>query len=101
MTNFRGRNHRCDTGPVQPDDERERLRETFDQVAESYDRIRPEYPEALFDDLVAVTGLVPGDRVIEVGCATGKATRPMARLARKIFAGRRYALALARSIRVS
>jgi len=64
---------------VQPDDERERLRETFDQVAESYDRIRPEYPEALFDELVAVTGLAPGDRVIEVGCATGKATRPMAR----------------------
>jgi SAM-dependent methyltransferase len=73
------RNHRCDTGPVRPDDERERLRETFDQVAESYDRIRPEYPEVLFDDLVALTGLLPGDRVVEVGCATGKATRPMAR----------------------
>jgi hypothetical protein len=29
------------------------------------------------------------------------ATRPMARLARKIFAGRLYALALARRIRVS
>jgi len=29
------------------------------------------------------------------------ATRTMARLARKIFAGRRYALALARRIRVS
>jgi hypothetical protein len=29
------------------------------------------------------------------------ATRPMARLARKFFAGRRYALALARRIRVS
>jgi SAM-dependent methyltransferase len=79
MTNFPARNHRCDTGPVRPDDERERLRETFDRVAESYDQVRPEYPEALFDELVAVTGLVPGDRVIEVGCATGKATRPMAR----------------------
>jgi SAM-dependent methyltransferase len=78
MTNVSARNHRCDTGTVRPDDERERLRETFDRVAESYDRVRPEYPEALFDDLVAVTGLVAGDRVVEVGCATGKATRPMA-----------------------
>src|SRR5580693_4117602 len=74
MTNFPARNHRCDTGAVWPDEERERLRETFDRVAESYDRVRPEYPEALFDDLVAVTGLVAGDRVVEVGCATGKAT---------------------------
>ena len=78
MTNFPAGNHRCDTGPVRPDEERERLRETFDRVAENYDRVRPEYPQALFDELVAVTGLVPGDRVIEVGCATGKATRPMA-----------------------
>ena len=78
MTNFPARNHRCDTGAVWPDEERERLRETFDRVAESYDRVRPEYPEALFDDLVAATGLVAGDRVVEVGCATGKATRPMA-----------------------
>jgi SAM-dependent methyltransferase len=78
MTNIPAGNHRCDTGPVRPDEERERLRETFDRVAGSYDRVRPEYPEALFDDLVAATGLVAGDRVVEVGCATGKATRPMA-----------------------
>ena len=42
-------------------------------------RLRPDYPEALFDDLVALAGLTPGDRLIEVGCATGKATRPLAR----------------------
>ena len=40
---------------------------------------RPEYPEALFDDLVALAGLTPGDHLLEVGCATGKATRPLAR----------------------
>ena len=61
------------------EDEREQLRQTFDRAAELYDRVRPEYPEALFDDLIAWTGLTPGDRLLEVGCATGKATRPLAR----------------------
>jgi len=64
---------------VLPDDERERLRRTFNQAADRYDRVRPDYPDALFDDLVALAGLVPGDHLLEVGCATGKATRPLAR----------------------
>jgi SAM-dependent methyltransferase len=59
-------------------DDREALRATFDSVAGRYDRARPEYPDALFDTLVRQTGLRPGDRVLEVGCATGKATRPLA-----------------------
>jgi SAM-dependent methyltransferase len=59
--------------------ERERLRGTFDGVAGSYQEARPEYPAALYDDLLAVTGLPPGDRILEVGCATGKATLPLAR----------------------
>ena len=67
------------TAPVWSDAERERLRETFDQAAEIYQRVRPDYPEALFDDLIALAGLAPGDRLLEVGCATGKATLPLAR----------------------
>ncbi len=59
--------------------EREKLRQVFDQAAGTYDRVRPDYPEALFDDLIALTGLAPGDHLLEVGCATGKATRPLAR----------------------
>src|SRR5208282_5991855 len=71
--------HRWHTCPVSSEDERERLRQTFDRAAGIYDRVRPEYPEALFDDLITLTGLTPGDDLLEVGCATGKATRPLAR----------------------
>jgi len=61
------------------DGEREQLRQTFDQAAGSYQRARPDYPAELFGDLIAAAGLAPGDRLLEVGCATGKATLPLAR----------------------
>jgi SAM-dependent methyltransferase len=50
----------------------------FDVAADRYDRARPSYPEALFDDLVRLAGVARGALVLEVGCATGKATRPLA-----------------------
>ncbi|MDQ3721512.1 MAG: class I SAM-dependent methyltransferase [Actinomycetota bacterium] len=55
------------------------LRRVFDAVADEYQDARPEYPDELFDTLVTVTGLRPGDRLLEVGCASGKATLPLAR----------------------
>ena len=54
---------------------REPLRRTFDTAADLYEAARPSYPEELFDDLVALTALEPGARLLEIGCATGKATR--------------------------
>lgn len=51
---------------------------TFDEVAELYDRARPRYPEALFDDLSQVADLDVSSRVLEIGCGTGKATLSMA-----------------------
>jgi SAM-dependent methyltransferase len=59
--------------------DRERLGETFDRASDLYQRARPEYPTALFERLLAVTGLRRGARLLEVGCATGKATLPLAR----------------------
>jgi SAM-dependent methyltransferase len=55
-----------------------RLRATFDEVPELYDRARPTYPPELFRDLEELGGLGPGSRVLEIGCGTGKATMPLA-----------------------
>jgi 16S rRNA A1518/A1519 N6-dimethyltransferase RsmA/KsgA/DIM1 with predicted DNA glycosylase/AP lyase activity len=60
-------------------DGRERLRSTFDGAAALYDEVRPGYPEGLFDDIVSLSGVPSGGRVLEVGCGTGQATLPLAR----------------------
>jgi SAM-dependent methyltransferase len=59
--------------------DRNRLRATFDEDAELYDRARPAYPDALFDDLVQLGGIRPPAQLLEVGCGTGQATRSLAR----------------------
>jgi SAM-dependent methyltransferase len=46
----------------------------FGDVADMYDRHRPTYPVELVDDLLDLAGAGPGDRVLEVGAGTGKAT---------------------------
>lgn len=58
-------------------DARQRLARTFECAAEEYDAARPSYPDELFDDLVALADLHPGQRLVEIGCGTGKATRAM------------------------
>lgn len=54
------------------------LRETFEEVPELYDRARPAYPRELFDDLVVLTGVPSGGRMLEIGPGTGQATLPLA-----------------------
>ncbi|MEU2284138.1 methyltransferase domain-containing protein [Streptomyces sp. NPDC013178] len=54
------------------------LRDTFDTVAERYDRARPSYPPPLAGQLIRSAGLGPGSRVLEIGPGTGQLTRPLA-----------------------
>ncbi|MCX4993301.1 bifunctional 2-polyprenyl-6-hydroxyphenol methylase/3-demethylubiquinol 3-O-methyltransferase UbiG [Streptomyces sp. NBC_00568] len=56
------------------------LGRVFNEVPEIYDRVRPGYPDELFADLVAVTGMDGRSSVLEVGCGTGQATRSLAAL---------------------
>src|SRR5262245_22227111 len=56
------------------------LGRVFNEVPELYDRIRPGYPDELFEDLVAITGIDNRSSVLEVGCGTGQATRSLAAL---------------------
>jgi SAM-dependent methyltransferase len=53
------------------------LRRTFEAASKTYDEARPSYPAALFDDLVELAGLNAGAGLLEIGCATGKATLPL------------------------
>jgi len=62
---------------VTRDEDRRRL--AFDEDAALYDRARPGYPDALFDDIVALALLPPDGRVLEIGCGTGQATGAFAR----------------------
>lgn len=54
-------------------------RETFNQVAELYDKMRPSYPQAVFADVIRWSGLDADSRLLEIGCGTGHATLAFAR----------------------
>lgn len=59
---------------------------TFDQVAQAYRASRPDYPEALVDDVASYAALKSGDPVLEVGCGTGQATKSFAKRDLRIVA---------------
>lgn len=62
----------------------------FGEVAEDYERVRPDYPRALFDaifDFLAEGGRGGGEaRILEIGVGTGKATMDLAQRASGLIA---------------
>lgn len=59
--------------------ERIHLRTTFDQDAFLYEKARPGYPDALFEDIIAFSKIPENGRILEIGCGTAQATLPFAR----------------------
>lgn len=80
------------------DHARERQRRTFERTAEDYDRHRPTYPDVLFTDVFTYAGLTPHDRILEIGCGTGRATLPLARAGNRLL-GIEPATAMADTVR--
>ncbi len=55
----------------------ERNRRThFDDIVTNYDRIRPEYPQELFEDITSYSNFKGDVNALEIGAGTGKATIP-------------------------
>ena len=52
------------------------LRRKFDEDPAAYDRYRPGYPQELFRDVAAYSGIRAGSRLLEIGIGTGQATAP-------------------------
>ena len=58
----------------------------FDQIADVYRAARPDYPEALIDDVISYADLKQNDNILEVGCGTGQATKSFAKRGFSILA---------------
>jgi SAM-dependent methyltransferase len=58
--------------PVSESHQYRQVAESFGSDADRYDRVRPSYPGALMDRIVAAS---PGPDVLDVGCGTGIAAR--------------------------
>jgi SAM-dependent methyltransferase len=67
----------CVTTKQEPADREPFSREqrlVFGEIAEQYDEYRPSYPDALYETIIAFGDLHAGDRALEIGAGTGKAT---------------------------
>ena len=54
------------------------LKTTFNTAPTLYEDVRPGYPAELIQDVLDLSGRNDHSRILEVGCGTGKATRPFA-----------------------
>ncbi|MCY3552399.1 MAG: class I SAM-dependent methyltransferase [Candidatus Poribacteria bacterium] len=55
------------------------LKITFNTAPTLYEDVRPGYPEELIQDVIDLSDLEDHSRILEIGCGTGKATRPFAK----------------------
>ena len=58
------------------------LKTTFGSVSQLYDSSRPNYPSELGDDVLTLSRIKDGGKILDVGCGSGKAT--------VLFGGRGY-----------
>lgn len=53
-------------------------RSTFEEAADLFAEVRPGYPDALVEDVLALSGIPPDGHILEIGCGPGNATLPYA-----------------------
>ncbi|XOU94917.1 MAG: class I SAM-dependent methyltransferase [Candidatus Kerfeldbacteria bacterium] len=63
-----------------------KLKETFSTIPLQYDKVRPDYPPTLFQDILNYSQLSKSDPILEIGIGTGKATLPFAKHGNPIIA---------------
>lgn len=71
-----------------------RKRIAFEEVADLYAEVRPGYPDELVEDVLGLSAIPPGGRILEIGCGPGNATVAYAKRGYRILAielGRRLA----------
>lgn len=59
---------------------------TFDTVADTYEKMRPEYPAELYDDIFKLIAIDESCNAIEVGIGGGQATLPILKTGCKVTA---------------
>lgn len=59
---------------------------TFEESADLYNETRPGYPEQLVEDVVSLSKIPDGGRILEIGCGPGNATILFARRGFEILA---------------
>ncbi len=65
---------------------RREARMAFDEASELYDQARPGIPDRLVTSIARLTGIAPGDRVLDVGAGTGQLTLPLRRAGLEVTA---------------
>ena len=64
----------------------EKRRVSFGSAASIYEEVRPSYPDKLIDDIIELSGINDGHRILEIGAGTGKATAMFASRGQSVLA---------------